>query len=328
MGAWLALAAAAAALGWLAWYMVAVPGRSWSGPLPPLDDEAGRLADRLRGHVTAIGAREHNLWALAELEAAAAHIERSLAAAGLAVRREEYATAIAPVRNVFAEIAGGARATEIVVVGAHYDSVRGAPGANDNGSGVAAVLELAHALAGWRPERTWRLVLFVNEEPPFFQSDQMGSRVHVERARARGDRIVAMFSLETIGWYSDAAGSQRYPPPFGWFYPDRGNFLAFVGNLASRALVHRTIETFRREAQFPSEGVAAPAWIPGVDWSDQWAFWRAGIPALMVTDTAPFRYPHYHTPRDTPDKVDYERLARVVQGLERTFRALDGSLPP
>jgi len=328
VGAWLALAAAAAALGWLAWYMVALPGRSWSGPLPPLDDDARQLAARLRGHVTAIGAREHNVWALAELEAAAAYIERSLGAAGLVARREEYATGIAPVRNLFAEIPGGARAGEIVVVGAHYDSVRGAPGANDNGSGVAAVLELAQAFRGWRPERTWRLALFVNEEPPFFKSGQMGSQVHVERARARGERIVAMFSLETIGWYSDAAGSQHYPFPFSAFYPDRGDFLAFVANLGSRALLHRTIGTFRAASQFPSEGLAAPAWIPGVDWSDQWAFWRAGIPAVMITDTAPFRYPHYHTAQDTPDKVDYERLARVVRGLERSFRALDASVPP
>jgi Zn-dependent M28 family amino/carboxypeptidase len=154
----------------------------------------------------------------------------------------------------------------------------------------------------------------------------MGSHVHVEGVRARGERVVAMFSIETIGCYSEASGSQHYPFPFSWFYPDRGNFLAFVANLASRQLAHQTIATFRAAAQFPSEGVAAPGWIPGVDWSDQWAFWRAGISALMITDTALYRYPHYHTAQDTPDKVDFERLARVVRELERTFRALDGAL--
>jgi hypothetical protein len=153
----------------------------------------------------------------------------------------------------------------------------------------------------------------------------MGSRRHAERARARGERIVAMYSLETIGYYSDAPASQRYPLPLGAFYPDRGNFVAFVANLRSRALLHRTIGAFRACAQFPSEGVAAPAWIPGVDWSDQWSFWRQGYRALMITDTAPFRYPHYHTPQDTPDKVDYDRLARVVRGLELGFRALDAA---
>jgi Zn-dependent M28 family amino/carboxypeptidase len=320
-----ALAAGVAGLAALLWYMVAMPGRSWSGPLPPPDDELRRLADRVRTHVAAIGAREHNVWHLAELEAVAAYIERELTVAGHAVHREAFESAVAPVHNLAVEVPGASRPGEIVVVGAHYDSVAGAPGANDNGSGVAALLELAHAFRGWRPARTWRLVAFVNEEPPFFKSADMGSSVHVARALARGERIVAMFSLETIGWYSDAPGSQRYPFPFRWFYPDRGDFLAFVGNLASRALVHRTIAAFRAEARFPSEGVAAPGWIPGVDWSDQWAFWRAGIPAVMITDTAPYRYPHYHSPRDTPDKVDGERLARVVRELERTFRALDGA---
>jgi Peptidase family M28 len=326
VGFWLALVVPAVAAAAFLWYMIAMPGRSWSGPLPPPDDDLRRLAERLRVHVHAVGAREHNVWAVAELEAAASYIERALDAAGHAVRREEYRSEVAPVRNLFAEIKGSSRAGEIVLVGAHYDSVRGAPGANDNGSGVAAVLELARAFRDWQPARTWRLVLFVNEEPPFYRTAGMGSRVHAERARERGERIVAMYSLETIGWYSDAPGSQHYPFPFSWFYPDRGNFLAFVANLASRQLAHQTIATFRAAAQFPSEGVAAPGWIPGVDWSDQWAFWRAGIPALMITDTALYRYPHYHTAQDTPDKVDYERLARVVRGLERTFRALDATL--
>jgi len=326
MSAFVALALGAAAIGTLLWYMTAMPGRSWGGPLPPPDDDLRQLAARLRAHVQAVGAREHNVWTLAELEAVAAYLERELGAAGYAVRREEFRSQGAPVRNVFAEIAGASRPQELVVVGAHYDSVRGAPGANDNGSGVAAVLELARAFRGWQPARTWRLVLFVNEEPPFFRTEEMGSHVHVAGARARGERIAAMFSIETIGWYSDAPGSQHYPFPFSAFYPDRGDFLAFVGNLASRDLVHRTVAAFRTAARFPSEGVAAPGWIPGVDWSDQWAFWRAGIPGVMVTDTAPYRYPHYHTAQDTPDKVDYERLARVVDGLERTFRALDAGL--
>jgi hypothetical protein len=322
----LALAAGAAGVAALLWYMVAMPGRSWSGPLPPPDDGLRRLADRVRAHVQAIGSREHNVWAPAELENAARYVERELASAGYAVRREEYRSRAVPVRNLVVEIAGASRPGEIVVVGAHYDSVAGAPGANDNGSGVAAVLELAHALRGWRPARTWRLVAFVNEEPPFFTTGEMGSRVHVAAARARGERIVAMYSLETIGWYSDSPGSQHYPFPFSWFYPDRGDFLAFVGNLASRALLHATVSAFREHGGFPSEGVAAPAFIPGVDWSDHGSFWAAGYPAIMVTDTALYRYPHYHTAQDTPDKVDYERLARVVRGLERTFRALDEAL--
>jgi hypothetical protein len=323
VGLWLALALLAAAAAALLWYMIAVPGRSWSGPLPPLTAEERRLAERLRAHVQSIAAKPHHVWAPAELETAARYIEDRLRAAGHAVRREEFTAAGAAVRNLAAEVRGARRPEEIFLVGAHYDSIAGAPGANDNGSGVAAVLELAEAAPGWRPERTWRFVLFVNEEPPFFRTVEMGSHVHAAAAKARGDRIVAMYSIETIGFYSDAPGSQRYPFPFGAFYPGRGNFLAFVANLPSRGLLHRTIGAFRIAAQFPSEGAAAPAWVPGVDWSDQLAFWNAGYPALMITDTAPFRYPHYHTPQDTPDKVDYDRLARVVRGLEQTFRALD-----
>ena len=326
MGALVAIAVAAAAIGAALWFMVAVPGRSWSGKLPPLTDEDQRLRGRLREHVHAIASREHNVWAPAELEAAATYIEDRLRAVGHAVQREEFKAGGAAVRNLVVEVRGARRPEEIVVVGAHYDSVAGAPGANDNGSGVAAVLELAGAARDWGPERSWRFVLFVNEEPPFFRTTEMGSHVHARGAKLRGERIIAMYSLETIGYYSDAPGSQRYPFPFSAFYPDRGNFVAFVANLPSRALLHRTIAAFRAHAEFPSEGAAAPAWIPGVDWSDQWSFWREGYPAVMITDTAPYRYPHYHTPQDTPDKVDYDRLARVVRGLERTFRALDGAL--
>ncbi len=326
MGALLAIAVAAAAVAAALWFMVAMPGRSWSGRLAPLAAEDERLRERLRAHVHAIASREHNVWFPAELDRAARYIRDALAAMGYETRDEAFEARTVVVRNLVAEARGGARADEIVVVGAHYDSVAGAPGANDNGSGVAAVLELARAARDWRPARTWRFAAFVNEEPPFFRTAAMGSSVHARGAKSRNERIVAMYSLETIGYYSDAPGSQRYPLPLGAFYPDRGDFVAFVANLASRALLHETIAAFRAAAQFPSEGVAAPAWIPGVDWSDQWAFWREGYPAVMITDTAPFRYPHYHTAHDTPDKVDYDRLARVVRGLERAFRALDGSL--
>jgi Zn-dependent M28 family amino/carboxypeptidase len=150
----------------------------------------------------------------------------------------------------------------------------------------------------------------------------MGSRRYARRARERGENIVAMFSLETIGYYSERSGSQRYPFPLGFFYPDTGNFIAFVSNLASRPLLHEAIAAFRRNAEFPSEGVAAPAFIPGVDWSDHWSFWKEGYPALMVTDTAPYRYPHYHAASDTPDRVDCDRLARVTTGLYRMLREL------
>ena len=316
---WLTLAIATA---WLLWYMVAVPGASYHGALKPLTPDENLLAGNLRKHVAAIASREHNFFKPAELEVAAQYIEKTLAGMGYAVATQRFPSGPSEVRNVEVEVKGSARESEIVIVGAHYDSVLGAPGANDNGSGVAAVIELVRLFRGSNPARTLRFVTFVNEEPPFSHSDAMGSRHYARRARERGETIVAMFSLETIGYYSDAPGSQRYPFPLGFFYPSTGNFVAFVSNLTSRALLHEATVSFRRHAGIPSEGIAAPAWIPGVDWSDHWSFWREGWPALMVTDTAPYRYPHYHSGEDTPDKVDYERLARVVTGLHGMLREL------
>ena len=154
----------------------------------------------------------------------------------------------------------------------------------------------------------------------------MGSRHYARRSRERGEKIVAMFSIETIGYYSDVEGSQDYPFLFKLFYPNTANFIGFVGNTSSRDLVHRSISLFRKHTAFPSEGVAAPGWIRGIGWSDQWSFWREGYPAIMVTDTALFRYGPYHTKEDTPEKVDYARTARVVVGLARVVSNLADEL--
>ena len=322
---WISLTAV---LAWLLWFMVKVPGTSHQGPLPALTEEEVRLAAALRGHVEAVAGREHNQFQPAALESVARYLEGALSGMGYVPLAQRFSTGLGEARNIEVEVRGSGE--EIVLVGAHYDSVAGAPGApgapgaNDNGSGVAATLELARRLRAVVPLRTLRFVFFVNEEPPFFQGADMGSRRYAIRARERNERIAAMFSLETIGYYSDRPGSQHYPFPLGFFYPTSGNFVAFVSNLGSRSLLHRSIATFRRHAAFPSEGVAAPALIPGVDWSDHASFWEQGYPALMVTDTAPYRYPHYHSAADTPDKLDYERLARVVTGLERMLRALAG----
>ena len=156
----------------------------------------------------------------------------------------------------------------------------------------------------------------------------MGSWVYAKECRKQNEKIVSMLSLETIGYYSEKEGSQSYPRPFGWFYPSMGNFISFVGNVKSRSLVRAVVGSFRRLAQFPSEAGAVPGFVPGVGWSDHWSFWQEGYPAIMVTDTAPFRYPHYHQATDTPDKVDYERMARVMTGLTRTIREMAGCVLP
>ena len=152
----------------------------------------------------------------------------------------------------------------------------------------------------------------------------MGSLVYAKACRSKDEDIVAMLSLETMGYYSDAKNSQKYPASLRAFYPSTGNFIAFVGNTASKPLVTRSIGAFRAHAKFPSEGAALPAHYGDIGRSDHWSFWQVGYPAIMVTDTAPFRYPHYHRATDTFDKIDYDRMARVVSGLETVVADLLG----
>ncbi len=265
---------------------------------------------------------ERNIWKYPALQRAAEYIEQQFGASRYVTTRQTYDVSRLPVSNIEAVLEGTSAPEEIVVLGAHYDTVNGCPGANDNGTGIAAVLELARRLAGQPQARTIRFVAFVNEEPPFFQTPQMGSFVYAKRAQQRGDRIVAMLSLETMGYYSDEPGSQEYPAPIAALYPDVGNFIGFVANLESGPLVRAARAAFERRSTVPVQDLTAPADVPGVGWSDQWSFWEAGYAAMMVTDTAPFRYPWYHTAEDTPDKIDFPRFAAVVDGLEAVAVAL------
>lgn len=297
--------------------MIRMPGKSYRGPMPPLSEQERMLRDALRQDVEKLAGEigERNLGLYRGLAAAADYLEVSFTKTGSEVHRQEYEVAGMTCANIEVEIPGSDQAGEIVIVGAHYDSVDGSPGANDNATGVAAVLALNRLLAERKASRTLRFVAFANEEPPFFQSSHMGSLVYARHCRRRGEKVVAMLSLETIGYYSDHEGSQHYPFPFGIFYPSTGNFIGFVGNTLSRRLVRDLVASFRRHAKYPSQGGALPGFIPGIGFSDHWAFWQQGYPAAMVTDTAPFRYPYYHTASDTPEKVQYDRMARVVAGL-------------
>jgi Zn-dependent M28 family amino/carboxypeptidase len=306
--------------------MIQMPGESFRGQLPPLTQHEVALRDALQRDVEKlageIGRRNYAYYN--GLQGAADFLKTSLAQAGYQVQQQSYVISNQTYYNIEVEIHGSDRADEIVIIGGHYDSVYTSPAANDNGTGAAATLELARLFAGKKPDRTLRFVEFVNEEPPFFATENMGSMVYARRCRERFEKVVAMLSLETMGYYSDKIGSQKYPPPLGSIYPLQGNFISFIGNTASGPLVRDVIASFRRHTQFPSEGAALPSQIPGVGWSDHWSFWQQGYPGVMVTDTAPFRYPYYHTEGDTPDKVDYSRLARVVAGLERVVADLSG----
>ena len=309
------------------WYagcqMISMPGKSFSGPLPALTDDQIALREQLRAHVKVLASDigERNIDNYEQLKAAADYIERSLRGFGyVQVASQTFTVSGQEVRNLSVEIRGAGRPDEIVIIGAHYDAVRGCPAANDNGSGVAATLELARRARDSKPARTLRFVFFVNEEPPYFQTEQMGSLVYARACKALGDKIIAMFSLETIGYFDDRPGSQKYPPPLGMLYPDRGDFIAFVGNYSNRAFVRDAVKSFRAHAQFPSEGGAMPESLPGIGWSDHWSFNQVGYPALMITDTAPFRYPYYHTAQDTIDKIDFDRMTRVVTGFESVMK--------
>lgn len=306
-----------------------MPGKSYSGPLPALSGSQETMRTELESHVrqvaTVIG--ERNWKHRKELAQTVDYIKSSFAASGYKVQDQEFDVQDQKFQNIIAEKRGQSRPDEIVLVGAHYDSATGSPAANDNGTGVAAVLCMADYFKDRSVDRTIRFVAFACEEPPFFGTAQMGSYKYAQACLNQKDKVVAMLALETLGYYRDEPGSQYYPPLAHLFYPDRANFVTFVGVLSAGPLIRRCIRSFRQKASFPSEGGAAPWWLPGIDWSDHKNFSAAGYQALMVTDTALFRYPYYHTPQDTPEHLDYSRLALVTSGLCSVVQDLASSGP-
>lgn len=281
-------------------------------------------ASRLRAHVERLAGEigERNVFRPEALRAAEHYIQEEWRSQGYQVTPHWYEVSGGQWANLEVTRLGSARPYEILLIGAHYDSVRGSPGANDNASGVSALLELSRLFAELIPAVTVRFVAFVNEEPPFFFRRKHGSEAYAKAAQARGDAIRAMVSLETIGYYRDEPGSQRYPPLFQFFYPRQGNFITFVSDFRSRTLMRRTVQAFRHASDFPLEHVATSRFVPGVAWSDHWSFWRHGYRAIMVTDTAFYRYPYYHTRKDTPEKLAYPEFTRVTAGLAEAFAAL------
>ena len=275
------------------------------------------LRDNLQHHVAALAGEigERNVFRPDRLRAAACYIADIWHGMGYPVIEQCYKAKGVDCANLEVVHSGSGYPERMLVIGAHYDTVRGSPGADDNASGVAALLEISRRLVTVETDCTVRFVAFVNEEAPFFFWGDMGSRVYARAARRRGDDIRLMMSLEMLGSYYEAPGSQHYPPFFRYFYPDCGNFIGFVSNLRSRRMLRKTVQAFRAHSDFPAEQVATFAFVPGVALSDHLSFWREGYRALMVTDTAFYRYPYYHTNLDTPDRIDYASMARVTVGL-------------
>ncbi|HWY21363.1 MAG TPA: M20/M25/M40 family metallo-hydrolase [Candidatus Acidoferrum sp.] len=325
---WVATALVLALLTGLVWIlrMTQMPLKSYAQPLPPLSGAESEIEGRLSTEVKYLSQTvgERNVWRAGSLQTIVNHLRSNLQQAGYSVTERSYRVEGQEISNLEVSITGSEGAGETVILGAHYDTVAGTVGADDNATGVAALLELARQLRGSKPRKNIRFVVFVNEEPPFFQTSRMGSRVYARQLRRENVRVSAMISLEMLGFYSDVPGSQKYPALLGLFYPSRGDFVGFVGNSESRDLVRRSIGVFRESTSFPSEGIAAPAEWPGIGWSDQWSFWQEHYPAIMVTDTALFRYPYYHTPLDTANRLDFDRMSRVVEGVQRVVESLSG----
>jgi hypothetical protein len=318
-------------------FITTMPGTSHQGDLPPLTTSHTQLANQLESIVRELagplaGRNQFRPPLLARCEE---FLTAQLAHTGLRVTRQEYNSHGERVANLEVELPGTTKRDEIIIIGAHYDAVELkpqfglCPAANDNGSGVACTIALAHraaarANAGKPHARTLRFTLWANEEPPFFWTEQMGSLVYAKAARARNDNIVGMLTPETIGCYLHHEGSQRYPlkPLFKPFFPSKGNFIAFMGMSEAKHLITQSVATFRERAAFPSIGAGLPAIIPHVGASDHWSFWRVGYHALMITDTAPYRYNFYHTNEDIPENMNFPDFARVTEGLDHVVTHL------
>lgn len=251
------------------------------------------------------------------LEEVAALLEARFAVAGGRVNSQRYSVDGADYRNVIARF--GPEQGAVTIIGAHYDVAEGSGGADDNASGIAALLELARLLGKQPPNVPVDLVAFALEEPPAFRTPDMGSYRHAAAIAQGKDRPNSVLVLEMIGFFTDAAASQRYPSPLlSLIYPDRGDFIAVVGNLSNAGLVRETKAALSL-AGVPTRSINAPVWLPGIDFSDHASYWVHGIPAVMVTDTAFYRNPHYHKPTDVPETLDYKRMAQVVQGVFLTI---------
>jgi Zn-dependent M28 family amino/carboxypeptidase len=282
-----------------------------------------RLLDHVRHLSATIGSR--SVHEVEKLEAARDYIADGLRAAGYSPALQAVPWGGRDYANVIASIAGTTRPEETVLVGAHYDSVQGTPGADDNASAVAVLLELCQALRVTAPARTVTFVFFTLEEPPVFPSGTMGSAVYATAAAARGEQIRAMLCLEMVGYFHHRKGGQSFPlPGMGLVYPTTPDFLAVVANLKSRHLARQITTSFRASTDLPVETLATVRYLPGVDFSDHRWFWRLGYEAVMLTDTAFYRNPNYHGPGDTADTLDYTQMSKVVAGLVRAVGDLAG----
>jgi Zn-dependent M28 family amino/carboxypeptidase len=314
VGALLLLAVAGAM--WLTQPVLSSGVRAAGGPEPDRTRLERRVRHLVEGFHPRDGGHPENM------RRAAAWIADELRATGAAVSEQEFPADGARYLNVIA--AFGPATADVVAVGAHYDVAGEMPGADDNASGVSSLLELADLLPGANLSRRVELVAFANEEAPYFATPGMGSEVYARSLVENARRVRAMICLEMLGCFSDEPGSQQLPlgPLLKLLYPTRGNFIAVVGSAGGADIVRRVKRSMREASDLPVSSINAPAFVHGVDLSDHSSFWRRGLPAVMITDTAFYRNPRYHTEHDTPDTLDYSRMAGVVAGVRAAVLAL------
>jgi len=312
----------------VSWVLLGLMTIGWYVQTAPdsVADDGGSVRKRLEAIVRVLAERigPRTLQDPVNLNAAADFITRSLESSGHAVTFHSYEVQGVTVRNIIAERRGNEDPDRVLVVGAHYDTAKGTPGADDNASGVAVLLELARLHAKTPFRKTVRFVAFTLEEPPFFRSRHMGSRVYAGKLKASGEHVEAMISLEMVGYFSNEEGSQSFPLFWlRWMFPTRGNFITVVSNFASKDLQGHVRDALQANMTLPVETFTGPWWVPGVDLSDHGSFWKEGYAAVMLTDTAFYRNPHYHEATDVPETLNYEAMAELVQGMGNALQALD-----
>jgi Zn-dependent M28 family amino/carboxypeptidase len=293
------------------WFWMTQPLFSAARPGSERTVDPSRLQAHVRKLSIELSPRDESH--IENLDRVAAYIKDEFSQTTSLVSEQPYRVQGKSYRNVIAQF--GPESEDRIVVGAHYDAAGPLPGADDNASGVAGLIELARLLSRKQPPMRVELVAFTLEEPPYFGTTGMGSSVHAESLRKQNTRVRAMFSLEMIGYFSDAPNSQHFPVGIlGALYPSTGNYIAVVGRLSDWSLVRRTKATMRNASPLPVYSINAPTFVPGIDFSDQLNYWHAGYNALMITDTAFYRNRNYHTAEDTEEKLDYKRMAMVVEG--------------
>ncbi len=299
------------------WLVIAQPGCSTQTPV-----SISVPTDRLEQHVQRLSGSFHpRSWRhAANLDRCADYVRGELVEAGAVVRDQVYEVRGMTFRNVIGRF--GPEKGDLLVVGAHYDAYESTPGADDNASGIAVLLELARLLGTRPPARPVELVAFTLEEPPFFRTEHMGSARYAAELKASNQPVAGVIILEMVGYFTDAPFSQRYPSPLLWLmYPSRGNFLAVVGRFDQGRWISKVKRGMAGTTPLPIHSIRAPTALPGIDFSDHLNFWAQGYPAVMLTDTAFYRNTAYHTADDTVDRLDLRRMAEVTTAVAAFIHA-------